>query len=473
MKSSFGFRRSGSVALLTVSALLATAPVYSQSEPLGGQPRQGSKASVPDLEAQVAYQRAFETVVWSIPAVSIYRFREGIDKTLGIGDNDILAMSKPLTQLGEFLTANNVTPYILASTDLRGGPVVLEVPAKTDKAELYGQIADAWQVTIADVGPSGADKGEGGKYLLIPPGYKEPIPADYIPVQSESYRLAFSFRSIALGAATDADANAYAKTLKMYPLAQAANPHPTKFVDGEGVRLSTLPFYDLRYFQDLHDVISVEPVRPRDKVMMGMLATIGIEPGKPFNPDAKTKAAMLRAVTDAYFYMHANALKAIVDHPVWQDRHWGIGSVPDQDQGFEYVTDTAVNIDARAIMFHLGTFYPRVLAPKSATVCLAATADSKGRPLESGETYRLKVPKDMPVSQFWALTVYDKATWAFIYSPLGRVGLSGRDVSKMKVNTDGSVDLYFGPAAPKGLETNWIPTEQETVPRNAFIWTRR
>lgn len=335
--------------------------------------------------------------VWSIPAVSIYRIREGIDKALSIGDNDILAMSKPLTQLGEFLTANNVTPYVTASTDLRGGPVVVEVPAKTEKAVLYGQIVDAWQVTIADVGPSGADKGEGGKYLLIPPGYKEPIPAGYIPVQSESYRLAFAFRSIALGSATDADANAYAKWLKIYPLAQAAaSPPPTRFVEGAGVRLPTLPFYDLRYFQDLHDIVSVEPVRPRDKVMMGMPATIGIEPGKPFNPDANTKAAMQRAVTDAYFYMHANTLKATVDHPVWPDRHWGIGMVPDQDEGFEYVTDRAVNIDARAVMFHPGTYYPKVLPPKTATAYLAATADSEGRPLEPGKTYRLNVPKTLP-----------------------------------------------------------------------------
>jgi hypothetical protein len=213
-----------------------------QTEPVGGQPVPGAKSSVRDLEAQVGYQRAFEAVIWAVPAASIYRFREGALKAYGIADNDIVAFSKPATAKAELLTANNVTPYITAFTDLRTGPVVLEVPAKTDKAVLYGQIVDAWQVTIADVGPSGDDKGAGGKYLLIPPGYKNPLPQGYITIQAQSYRIALAFRSIPLPGATDADAYAYSQTLKMYPLADAANPKPTRFVDGSSKRWPTSPY---------------------------------------------------------------------------------------------------------------------------------------------------------------------------------------------------------------------------------------
>jgi hypothetical protein len=106
----------------------------------------------------------------------------------------------------------------------------------------------------------------------------------------------------------------------MYPLAEAANPKPTRFVDGYADRMSTLPFYDFRYFQDLHDIISVEPVRPRDKVMMGMLASIGMEAGKPFNPSPKAKAAMERAVVDAYFYMQDRFLKVQGNNLFWPER---------------------------------------------------------------------------------------------------------------------------------------------------------
>jgi hypothetical protein len=142
----------------------------------------------------------------------------------------------------ELITPNQVTPYIAAVSDLRSGPVVLEVPAKTAKAVLYGQIVDAWQATIADVGPSGVDKGDGGKYLLLPPDYSGPIPNGYFVIRSSGYRIMFAFRSIKLGA-TEADACAYSKTLKMYPLSEAAKPPPTRFVDGRPYPLHTLPFW--------------------------------------------------------------------------------------------------------------------------------------------------------------------------------------------------------------------------------------
>ncbi len=136
----------------------------------------------------------------------------------------------------------------------------MELPARTDKASLYGQIVDAWQVTLADVGPSGLDKGAGGKFLLIPPGYKQAIPSGYYTIQSSTYRIGMAFRSVPAPGASDADAYAYSKTLKLYPLAEAGNPAPTKFVNVLGVPIHTLPFYDIRALQDIHDMISVEPV---------------------------------------------------------------------------------------------------------------------------------------------------------------------------------------------------------------------
>jgi hypothetical protein len=231
-----------------------------------------------------------------MPAVAI---RVALLSQPGMADNVIDAYNGPLHTFHELITPNQVTPYIGAVTDLRKGPVVLEVPAKTPKAVLYGQIVDAWQATIADVGPTGADKGEGGKYLLVPPGYNQSIPDGYIVLRPSSYRILLAFRSIQLEGATQAEAYAYSKTLKMYPLSEATNPQSTRFVDGRPDPLPTLPFYDIGALKDIYDIVSVEPVQPRDKVMMGMLATIGIEPGKPFNPPEKCKAAMEKGIVDA------------------------------------------------------------------------------------------------------------------------------------------------------------------------------
>ena len=277
--------------VLLAQATILTMPARANevpTDPLGGKPPAGSKPSVEDLDYQVKYQRAFEAVLWSIPAVSIYGFHRA-PIALGGGSNTVLAWSGPAKPNLEALTGNNQTPYLLSQTDLSKGPVVVEIPAATDKASLYGQIVDHWQITIADVGPSGIDSGKGGKILLTPPGYSDKVPAGYIEVKSPSYRVAFAFRSIKGAKATTKDAYAYSKTLKMYYLSELPNPKPTQFIDPIDKRFATLPRFDERWFEDVHAIFSLENANPRDKVMMGMLASLGIEKGKPYAPDEKTK----------------------------------------------------------------------------------------------------------------------------------------------------------------------------------------
>ena len=292
------------------------------TEPVGGQPPVGAKPSVTDLDYQVKYQRAFEAVIWSMPAIGTYGFIRGF---IGIGaePNMIIAYSKPARPNLEALTANNQVPYLSAHTDLRQGPAVLEVPAASDKGSLYGQIVDHWQITIADIGPSGVDAGKGGKILLTPPGYADEIPAGYIEVKSPSYRVAFALRTVPGPNSSPEEAYEYIQTIKMYYLSELPEPEPTRFIDPNDMRLSTLPFYDERWFEELYAVVSVENVLPRDKVMMGMLASLGIQKGKPYNPDDKTKQAMRQAVIDAYYYMQQRFLHP--DDPSrlwWQDKQW-------------------------------------------------------------------------------------------------------------------------------------------------------
>lgn len=436
--------------------------------PVGGRPPAGVTASTDDLGAQVAYQRAFEAVLWAMPALAIHRLRRGLAAQPGGGDDVLVAYSGPLSQLAEVITGNTTTPYIAVCNDLRNGPVVMELPARTDAASLYGQVTDAWQVTLADVGPAGADAGAGGRYLLIPPGYSRPIPDGYFPIRSTTYRITSAFRSVPGPSATASDAYEYSRTLRIYPLAEAAEPPPTRIVDGVGHPLHSLPFYDIRALRDIKEIIDVEPVRSHDKVMMGMLATIGIERGRPFEPEGRLKAAMERGVADAYFYMQQLTAKLFASNPYWPDRHWSFVMVPDENGGFEFITDEAVEIDRRAAAWHFFTFYPRAMSDRLGTVYLTPTADRDGRPLEPGRDYRLHVPADVPARQFWSLEMYDNATWAFIANPLGRNGLSSLQAASMRMNADQSVDLYFGPNAPAGLESNWLPT----MGRRPYPWFR-
>jgi hypothetical protein len=335
---------------------------------------------------------------------------------------------------------------------------VLELPVASAEGSVYGQVVDAWQLTIADVGPSGLDKGKGGKLLFTPPSYTGKIPKGYIHVASPNFRVALAFRSVRAPGKSVADAYSYAKKLRMYYLSEAANPPKQRFVDPLNQRYPTLPFYDERHFEDMHAVMSVEPVNPQDKVMMGMLASLGIEKGKPFAPDETSKRAMRQAAIDVWFYMQQWFDNFPKDKLYWPDRHYGSLLMTDKNKKFTFVYDDHIDLIGRAAEYFWCTYMPKELTDPPAVQYVMATADRDGKLIEAGKLYKIDVPANMPVKQFWALTAYDHATMSFIYSDSNRTTLSSYDLDKMKKNADGGVTIYVGPKAPEGFESNWIPT---------------
>lgn len=427
-------------------------------EPWGGQPPAGATTSITDYEYQIKYQYAFQTSLWAMPAMAIYRMRASALEDIGAKDNDILTWSGTALPNLEGLTVNSSTPYIEAQSDLQHGPVVLEVPASSSDGTLYGQVVDAWQFSIADVGPSGLDKGKGAKYLFTPPGYKGEIPKGYLHVASPNYRITLAFRSIVTPGKTQKDAYNYAHKLRMYYLSEAGNPPQQKFIDPLHKRFATLVRFDERHFQDLWGIFSVEPPREKDKVMLGMLAALGIERGKPFNPDETTKRAMRQAAVDVWYFLQYQFDHLPKERLYWPDRHYASLMMTDKNRKFEYEYDDRIDVIPRAMQFMWCTFVPKQLSDSPATQYLSAMADSKGNLLEAGKTYKVDVPKDVPVKQFWALTVYDRATFGFIYAANQRTTLSTYDLEGMKKNPDGSIPLYVGPSAPAGMENNWIDT---------------
>ena len=444
--------------VLAIGILVSSLAADDPTEPRGGKPANGSKPSVEDFDAQVKYQRAFEAVLWSMPAVSKYGFHRA-SVEIGAGNNVVMASSGPAKPNFELLTANNVTPYVTSTSDLSKGPLVLDVPKATDKAMLFGQVADNWFVTTADIGPIGVDKGKGAKLLITPPDYKGPVPDEYIEVKSPSYIIDFAFRSIQGPKGTPQDAAAMSKSIKIYYLSELPNPKPTRVIDPVDMRWSTLPRYDERWFEDLYQIINLEPAHDRDKVMLGALKTLGIEKGKPFNPDDEMKAIFRRAAIDAYHYMQQKFQTSEPGEFWWKDRKWRDVFFHDSNGGFAWETPELLDYEMRAVRpWFTATYFPNKVAEKPSTMYISALRDKAGNLFEAGKTYKLTVPKDVPVDQFWSLTIYDRETWAFIYTPEGRAGVSSHDRPKMKINEDDSVTLYIGPKAPAGLENNWIPT---------------
>jgi hypothetical protein len=411
-----------------------------------------------DWEYQIAYQRGIEAMNWALPAVSMLCMRDG-NFSLGGGFNTIYWLSEAPTALTEALTANNQTPYAAIFLTTKDGPVILEVPPATKRTAIFGSAINVWQVPVADIGPAGTDEGKGGRYLFLPPDYKGDIPDDMFPVQLDLYGVYIALRCVPLEDATFAEAAEYSKQINAYPLSKAQNPPQGQYIDMSGKHLPGLPDYDMSFFHRIAELLDEEPPLKSDMVMGGMLASIGIEKGKPFEPKGKVNKALERAAQDGYAY-----LEYMFETPgysvelYWSDRQW-MGIREPSKEGFVFDEGDYLLLDERGSLYHWVTFIPRRLGKASAY--LAVLRDTDGELLSGKETYRLRVPAEVPARDFWSVIAYSKKTKAFIYNENGRVGLSSYDKSKMNLNDDGSVDIYFGKNAPKGLDSNWIPNGGE------------
>lgn len=432
------------VVLSAVALIFATIPLQAQN-------------SGEDIARSTMERRAVDAAIWAMPAVSMAGIRKSL-AGVGADFNQVVYFSKPLEARHELLTANNQTPYIATVLDLRHGPMVLDVPPASSKVALLGSAIDSWEVPLADVGPSGDDAGKGGKYLFLPPGHTGSQSGGDIVIQSPTVFVHVGLRPIIIGQGTLADAVAYSQTLKVYPLAEASNPRTT-YVDAYLKPWKTLPVYDLTYFRDLAAVVNDEPAQERDAVMLGLLASIGIEKGKPFNPSREQAQIFERAVQEAYSAMQdyfTTPGKAFV--PYWPDRQWMDLNLP-QKEGMNFLVDGKLLVDERAGGFAFwATWLPKKLG---ASAYPTAMRDSAGRFLTGQNSYRLRIPADTPARDFWSVIVYSMKTKSMIPNPQNRVGLSSYDKSKLQMNADGSVDLYFGPSAPPGKEANWLPTGED------------
>jgi len=401
-------------------------------------------------------RRAVEAVIWGMPAVNYDLMYQEMLK-LGGKPNQIVYWWRLPDWKNQTLTPNPDVIYLMPFFNTKdAGPMVLEIPP-ADDGVINGTIMDAWQVPLEDVGPAGVDKGKGGKYLILPPDPQGAAPKGYIALPSANYQGYALLRSI-LRSGSDADvakAVDYAKCIKLYPLSQAANPPATTFVDAiNSVYDSTIP-YDLRFFQSLDRIVQTEPWLPRDKLMIDMLKSIGIEKGKPFSPDAKSQDILNSAAREAHALLESR-YEGIFTPPYFDISRWALPALPDylkaSQDGFSDPDEYPV--DSRGLIFTFAFFTPKHLG--EGQFYLMTVKDKNGQSFDGSKNYRLTVPADAPVRQYWSATVYDRATHGLIRD-MPRSG-RGSQSQGLQKNTGGSVDIYFGPKAPPGKESNWVPT---------------
>jgi hypothetical protein len=413
-----------------------------------------------DVAQRTTESRAVEAVIWGTPAVNFDRMYQAMvhDAKAGEGSNKVVYWSRLFNWKNQTLTPNPDSIYFMPFFNTKDvGPVVLEVPP-ADGGSITGSIDDCWQTAIADVGPAGTDQGKGGKYLLLPPGYKDKVPSGYIPLETVNYQGYALLRSI-LKSSSEADvaaAVAYGRRVKIYPLSQAQHPSKTSFTDAiDVVYDATIP-WDMRFFESLNRIVQAEPWLTRDKAMIDQLRSIGIEKGKPFSPDAKTQDILKQAAVEAHAWLADKYENSYFPPPFYPGGHWFLPASPEVVRGMStfFADPNSYPIDSRGTMYTLGFFSAKHFGAGQAY--LMTFKDKDGEKLDGSTTYRLNVPANAPVRQYWSATVYDRETHALIRNALWPSRSS--QTPGLKKNPDGSVDIYFGPKAPQGKESNWVPT---------------
>jgi hypothetical protein len=408
--------------------------------------------------------RGVDVFLKCMPAASVRQLMLGPESLGADSYNKVMIFDKLMDSKPLFLTGNTSTLYVLPSLNLiETGPMVLEVPPG-----MLGAFNDAWFRYMQDVGPMGQDKGAGGTYLVLPPDYEGDIPEGYFIVQSPTYRVwTFMRGSVANG--IEAAVKNVKDNLKVYPLAQKDNPPAMEFISGSGKSFNTIHDNDYNYYHHINDVIQEEPLEMIDAETRGLLASIGIEKGKEFNPDDRMK----RILTDAVAIANATA-RSIVWYPrvsgsvdnmkgiqIYPETNsaWMMGWV-DKNVFFNGKDGHTMNTDAK-VTFH----YPYTAVTPAMAVTIPgkgsdygmAYVDANKIPLDGSNTYKIHIPADPPAKDFWALTLYDTQTRSQLQTdqPYPTVGSQTEGI---RMNEDGSYDIYFSPEAPEGYENNWLQT---------------
>ena len=409
------------------------------------------KETTKKLYDNLDFSRAVVAYLNSVPAASMHAIKKGLieqkmdEQTLFIWETQM--DSKTL-----FLTPNTESVYAMTWLDLSDGPLVMETPPN-----VLGFINDHWFHYVADFGNAGPDKGKGGKYLVLPPGYKGEIPSGYYVVQSATYHNWVALRGFQVNGDPRPTVKVFKKVWKVYDLADTKNQPKMKFVDKSGVFMNTISPTGFGFFEDMAELVQEEPSEAMDSETLGLLASIGIQKGNKFAPDARMKkileeAALVGNGTARAIVFEGRDPVALYPNSAWETTFFG-GS-------HEFLVDGVRLLDARTRFHMLAIAVTPAMVTKMVGVgsqYLAAFRDNNDDPLDGGKNYTLHLPPNVPAKNFWSVVLYDNQTRADLQTDYRLPSLSS-ELSTIKQNADGSFDIYFGPKAPRGKEGNWIQT---------------
>jgi hypothetical protein len=412
-----------------------------------------ARSAIPAIFDELDYQLACQVYLWALPLVSYAQWKTQHYDVFGATSSDLVRYLTYRDRLG-LITANATTPYILNFFDLsETGPLVIELPA----GPTAGGVSDFWQREVGAMGEMGPDRGEGGRYVIVAPGQDAPddVGATDRVLQSSGVNIMFGFRTLD---PDPARSDELVRAVRIYPYARRANPAPTRIVSPDGRPWSGDQPRGLDYWRRLHAIYQTEVVDERDRFYLAMLRQLGIERGKPFEPDARLTVILEQGAAAGELMAQANTFaKRFPQGTYWPDRAWEQAIVLDnpaqRGDGYDELLE-------RASWFYEAVSFSEAMkstTPGAGQAYLGSYTDANGDWLDGGRDYTLHVPADVPAKLFWSATVYDAATRCLIDNDQQRGDRGSRD-GELVVNPDGSVDLHFGPSAPPSGESNWVQT---------------
>jgi hypothetical protein len=353
-----------------------------------------------------------------------------------------------------FLTGNTDSIYAWMTLDLKAeGPTVMEIPPN-----VMGPLDDAYFRFVVDFGATGPDKGKGGKYLILPPDYEGEVPEGYFVARST-----LTATGDWCGPTPTLSEPATRPCSSTGTTSRSIRSRPgrarVRYIDCGHMPGNSLVPEDASAFRWMHEIVSYEPADLFNKEQLGRLASLGIEKGKPFEPDARMQGIFEQAAKQAV------AMSRVItfasrdpEEKLYEGMSWG---TPFVGGSSEFEKNGYRNLEARTL-YHYNAIVitPAMAAPMpegKGSKYSSTYVDENGDYLDGSKTYKLRVPPNVPVREFWSITVYDPATRSQLQTSQPLPSISSQQ--NPPANADGSVDIYFAPKKPDGVaEENWIQT---------------